>query len=626
MCGICGIAYPDVRQVVDGQSLVQMRDVMTHRGPDDAGSHIAPGIGLGSRRLAILDLSDRGRMPMSTPDGRFWIVHNGEIYNYRELRAPQEGRGHRFVSNTDTEVLLNLFAAEGPSMLQKLNGMFAFAIWDARERQLFIARDRLGVKPLFYALNRGALHFASEEKALFAAGVCARFDHGVWEELLCFRFVAGEQTPFEGVRRLQPGHYLLWKDGHTHIQRWWNLSDRARALREIPPRDPVGWYRETFDDAVDIRRIGDVPVGVLLGGGLDSSTVAASLARQVGREVPSFTVGFPEPEYDERPLARRMAEHIHLQGQHIAVPADRLLTKLQEACWYNDEPLAHTSDAHLLAISQHAKRLVTVLLSGEGADETLGGYVRYRPLRYRRLFPVTKRALRLFRRSVSHHHRWMKLGRFLELGTSQRFVLYNACETLPDDLAQLGLAPTAEPSYRERVLAEAQGLYPGDLVRQAMYSDQHTFLASVLDRSDRMTMGASIECRVPFLDYRLVEGLAALPTRVLLRGPGSKPLLRRSLGDRLPRDVLRHHKWGFGVPWKSYVRSVPDLRHAVEALPRHHLILDSPIDLRRLKARLESFWAGDDQSFPLILQLLMATQAWDALRARVRKPVAEVAG
>ena len=268
---------------------------------------------------------------MSTPDGRFWIVYNGEVYNYRELRAPLEARGHRFRSNTDTEVLLNLFAAEGPAMLQRLNGMFAFAIWDAAERQLFIARDRLGVKPLFYALSHGALYFASEEKALFAAGIPARFDHSAWQELLCFRFVAGEHTPFEGVRRLLPGHHLLWKDGQAQIRRWWNLAERARTLREAPVRDPVEWYRETFDDAVNLRRISDVPVGVLLSGGLDSSTVAASLAKQAERQVASFTVGFADPRYDESSLARQMAEHCGLEGHHVEVPADRLLSQLHQA-------------------------------------------------------------------------------------------------------------------------------------------------------------------------------------------------------------------------------------------------------------------------------------------------------
>ena len=621
MCGICGIVYSNAAQPVDKTALLEMREVLTHRGPDDAGSYLAPGIGLGSRRLAILDLSDRGHMPMSTPDGRFWIVHNGEIYNYRQLRAPLEARGYRFISNSDTEVLLNLFAAEGPAMLPKLNGMFAFAIWDTRERELFVARDRLGIKPLFYTLRHGELYFASEEKALFAAGIPARFNHDVWHELLCFRFVAGEQTPFEGVQRLLPGHYLSWREGRVQIRRWWSLAERTTALREAPVRDPAVWYRETFDDAVNLRRISDVPVGVLLSGGLDSSSVAVSLARQAEGQVASFTVGFAEQGYDETGLARQVADHYRLEGHYIKVPPEQLLAQLSDACWYNDEPLAHNNDPHLLAISQHAKPRVTVLLSGEGADETLGGYVRYRPLRH----PALLTGLRPFLLSVPNvvpgSHRWRKLARFLELGNLRKFVLYNACDTLPADLRKLGLMDDGALPYRERVQAEAESVYPGDLMRQAMYCDQHTFLCSVLDRNDRMTMGASIECRVPFLDYRLVEGVAALPTSELLRGNGNKPLLRRSLGDRLQPAILRHPKWGFGVPWKNYLRNVPDLRRTVEDLPTSDLILDSPIDQKRVQQQLREFLRGDDGPFAVILQLIMATQAWRAVRTQLPKPL-----
>jgi asparagine synthase (glutamine-hydrolysing) len=612
MCGICGIVYRDPSHPGDRERLDGMRDAMIHRGPDDAGSYGAPGVGLGSRRLAILDLSERGHMPMRTADGRFTIVYNGEVYNYQELRASLESRGHRFESDTDTEVVLQLFAAEGPDMLGRLNGMFAFAIWDAVERRLFAARDRLGVKPFYYAVSSDALLFASEEKALFAARLPARVNHSVWAELLCFRFVAGDDTPFAGIRRLLPGHYLWWRQGTLEIRRWWNLADRARALRESPPRDPVAWYRETFDDAVRLRTISDVPLGVLLSGGLDSSSVAASLAQQMPGQVASFTVGFAEAGYDERPLARQVARRHQLAAHEIEVSASALQTALRQASWFNDEPLAHGNDAHLLAISQHAKPRVTVLLSGEGADETLGGYVRYRPFRHPALLSAGRLAARTFGHVGGGPPRWRKLRRFLRLRSVREFLIYNACDTLPDDVARIGLQAHV-PSFRHRVMAEAEALYPGDLVRQAMYSDQHTFLCSVLDRNDRMTMGASIECRVPFLDYRLVEGLAALPTHVLFGRPGGKRLLRQSVGDRLPPDVLRHPKWGFGVPWKHYLRTMPGLRTLVERLPSHQVLADAPIERRELQSCVRDFLGGDDARFALVLQLLMVAESWDAL-------------
>ncbi|MBA3714110.1 MAG: asparagine synthase (glutamine-hydrolyzing), partial [Pyrinomonadaceae bacterium] len=292
MCGICGIVHRDRAYPMSESVLLKMRDSLTHRGPDDAGQYLAPGIALGTRRLSILDLSQRGHMPMSTEDGRYWITYNGEVYNFQELRSELESRGHAFRSHTDTEVVLRLYAEQGPAMLDRLNGMFAFAIWDSQERVLFLARDRVGVKPLYYAFEGDALYFASEEKALFAAGLAPKFDTTTWEELLCFRYVAGEQTPFVDVKRLLPGHYLLWKDGGVQIRRWWHLAERAAAQRESLPKNPLQWFEEIFNSAVDLRRISDVPVGVLLSGGLDSSSVATSLASQAGSGVSSFTVRF----------------------------------------------------------------------------------------------------------------------------------------------------------------------------------------------------------------------------------------------------------------------------------------------------------------------------------------------
>jgi asparagine synthase (glutamine-hydrolysing) len=258
-----------------------------------------------------------------------------------------------------------------------------------------------------------------------------------------------------------------------------------------------------------------------------------------------------------------------------------------------------------------------VLLSGEGADETLGGYVRYSPLRHPTLLSALKRIPPAVRTSLALHPRWRKLGKFLELGAVQQFMLYNACNTLPGDLIGLGFTESVVPAYRASIVAEAEALYPGDYVRQAMYSDQHTFLCSVLDRNDRMTMASSIECRVPFLDFRLVEGLAALSTRQIFAGSGSKPLLRRALGKRLPDAVLRHPKWGFGVPWKNYLREIPAFRQIVNDLPRHDLIQDAPFDRPRLTERIGQFLAGEDEYFPWVLQLVTATQSWDAVRRKV---------
>ncbi len=606
MCGICGIVYSDRDRIPSERTLLEMRDSLTHRGPDDAGHYIAPGIALGTRRLAILDLSERGHMPMSTSDGRYWITYNGEVYNYRELRARLEQQGHVFLSNTDTEVVLNLFAREGASMLERLNGMFAFAVWDKQERTLFVARDRMGIKPLYYSTNGGAFHFASEEKALFAAGVTPQFDSNSWEELLCFRYVAGENTPFEGVKRLLPGHFLRWKDGGVQVKRWWNLADRARSLREELPKDPFSWYRETFDDAVNLRRISDVPVGVLLSGGLDSSSVAASLSAQAESKVSSFTVRFAEPKYDEGPLAKNVASAWNLDDHELQVDPASLRDLLYKASWLNDEPLVHGNDAHLHAISAYAKDRVTVLLSGEGGDETLGGYVRYQPLRYPRLLKTARPFLPAVTAALKLNGRLKKLSKFLSFDSISRFVLFNACEILPEDLGQLGMEPNAQFAFREQIQNEATALYPNEPVRQAMYSDQHTFLCSILDRNDRMTMGASIECRVPFLDYRLVEKLAAIPSSTIFAGKSTKHVLRKSLGNRLPESVLKHHKWGFGVPWGNYLRNVPELKELVHDLPSFALIKEGPFEQASVKKMVDRFMVGHEQlNDSLTIRLLM---------------------
>lgn len=609
MCGIAGIAHRHPAGPIDERQMVSMQRALTHRGPDDAGEWKAPGIGLVSRRLAILDLSSRGRMPMATADGRYHIVYNGEIYNYRELRSELEGTDHRFRSDTDTEVLLQLYARHGADMLDRLNGMFAFAVWDARERSLFIARDRLGIKPVYYTTRGDLMLFASEQKALFAAGVAPEFDTGTWDELMCFRFVSGPRTPYVNVHRLLPGHYLRWQAGEIRVQRWWNLAERARALRERAPVSAVRWYADTFDSAVKLRLISDVPVGVLLSGGLDSGSVATSLSAQAGAGLASFTVRVEAPGHDESPLAREVAAAAGLTSHELALQPADLLSRLLPASALNDEPIAHSSDIHLLAIAEYAKPRVTVLLSGEGSDETLGGYVRYQPLRYARWLPLAHRLAGPLRFAAAPNGRLAKLGRFLDLRSIRQFVMLNACDVLPADLARLGRLAPGTFAYRDAVVAEAEALYPGEPMRQAMYSDQHTFLGSLLHRNDRMTMGASIECRVPFLDYRLVEGTAALPSSVLLPGHQSKPLLRRALAPRLPLSVQRHKKWGFGVPWAHYLRTVPELLECAMELPRVEPILSGPFDVKKVQAVVDGFRNGDPLSSSLVVQLVMIT-AW----------------
>lgn len=421
---------------------------------------------------------------------------------------------------------------------------------------------------------------------------------------------------------------MIWQEGKISLYRWWNLSERARERREALPRDLSGWYQEAFDDSVKLRRISDVPIGVLLSGGLDSSTVAAALALQTSEPPKSFTVSFSEDGYDESPLARDVATQWRLDYHERRVASDELFTLVQEASWLNDEPLVHGNDAHMLAIAQYAKPRVTVLLSGEGADETLGGYVRYRPLHYLRYYSLAHLPARVLREPLLNlsrsNRRLNKLIRFLSLSNPENFVLFNACDVLPGDFPiRKPLSEQEGWTYRHKVFAEASELYPRDSLRQAMYLDQHTFICSLFDRNDRMTMGASIECRVPFLDYRIVETVAAAPTDRLISRAHNKHLLRVSLGERLPESVRTHAKWGFGVPWNKYLREVDPFPDIVRQLPGSELIEHSPLDRSWLSNAIAGFFKGSNRNAILLRQLVMINIWYDTYRDRLSSLVLE---
>lgn len=602
MCGICGILHLDQQKVVSEKQLRDMRDSMTYRGPDDAGSYIDQNIGLGSRRLSIIDLSPAGHMPMSSADGRYHIVYNGEIYNFLELRALMESNGTQFRSSADTEVLLHLYISEGPSMLSRLNGMFALAIWDRQEHKLFVARDRSGVKPLYYTLFQNSLYFASEEKALFAAGVPARFDTSMWEELLCFRYVAGERTPYQDVHRLSPGHFFIVQDGRIHFERWWHLADMVGDVSyHIHPRQAAAEFADLFKQSIALRRISDVPVGALLSGGLDSSSMTAELARQAGRSVSSFTVRFEEPQYDEGPLAQMVARRWNLDHHELYVDPKETPSLLEEATRLLDEPIVHGNDIYLLAISKYAKPLVTVLLSGEGADETLGGYVRYRLFLLSRYFGVITPGLKAIGTLNLSNLRIRKAFRVLEFASLPERVMYNSAEIFPRDL---NLSGAEKFQYRKQLAEEAQEIY-SDPLRQAMYYDQHTYLQSVLDRNDHMTMGASIECREPFLDYRIVKWAANLPNSAMFHLGIGKYAMREAYQDLLPTEIIKHKKWGFGVPFTHYFRMIPELRAWVRRLPEMEVFDTSPLPRSWIINATTQFLNGNDEFSSIIRQLVL---------------------
>jgi asparagine synthase (glutamine-hydrolysing) len=347
-----------------------------------------------------------------------------------------------------------------------------------------------------------------------------------------------------------------------------------------------------------------VPVGVLLSGGLDSSAVAASLATSTHEHTATFTVRFGVEGYDESALARQVAARCEFDYHDLLVPATGLLSGLRAASVLRDEPLAHGNELHLWRISQMAKPLVTVLLSGEGADEMLGGYVRYQPLRFLPELFTTRKAIDVLAR-LPLGRRVTKMARFVDMESANDFALYNACEVLPGELRTLGMEPADPFTARRAMLEEGSRLYPDEPVRQAMYLDQHAFLGSLLDRNDRMTMGASIECRVPYLDYRLVEAMAAAPSAALFSGFRGKAISRRTAHDRLPADVRVHKKWGFGVPWSRYFREVPELRQLVGMLPSLEPVRSGPFERKRVRASVDAFLRGEASHDEIIHELVM---------------------
>lgn len=610
MCGISGILQLDKDKHVDQELLISMRDSLRHRGPDGAGIHLDHEVGLAHRRLSIIDLSERGHQPFYSPDRRYVIIYNGEIFNFKELRKELEATGIRFNSESDTEVLLHLFIRHGKDCLDKLNGMFAFAVWDSTERVLFLARDRVGIKPLYYSLFQESFYFASEPKALFTAGVEPDLNIQVMHELLLFKYVAGENTVFRHICRLLPGHYMTIKNGSITKTRWWNLPDKIKTNRENLPSKPFEWFEEIFYSSVKYRTISDVPVGVMLSGGLDSSSVAAALRKNGEKSLAAFTFVFDDPLYNEGPLAKLVADRFGLDLHTVELNQETLINTLKEAAWLYDEPLVHQNDAQMLALSKEAKKFVTVLLSGEGADEFMGGYVRYKPLNHHKVLKLAGLAAKVLQWGSSKGivNRFDKLNRYLKDNRLNSLLLLNASNVYPADLLQYGVKIDLESlEYRNAIVKEAQDIYPAEPARQAMYADLFIHMSSVLDRNDRMTMGAGIECRVPFMDYRLMEMIPAMPTNILLKGKKGKYLLFNSVATQLPHEVLSFRKLGFSVPWEKYMAEADVFRQSVSQIQAGSLgDLFPELNVKQL---VKDYKGNDSFSSAMVRQLIM-TNTW----------------
>lgn len=580
MCGICGIAIPRrLQRPVDQARLTRMRDILLHRGPDGAGMFIDGPIGLGHRRLSIVDVA-HGAQPMTTDDGRSTIVYNGEVFNHPTLMAALQADGVSYHTHCDTETVLHLYAKHGRDFVQHCRGMFAIAIWDRADQTLTIARDRFGVKPVYYVHDAdGTLYFASEIKSLLAAGaVSATLDMQSFPDFLANHAPSGNDTLFAGVKRLPPGHTMRWKDGELVIEPYWDLSFTPDPiLAKTSDADLVMEYSNRFEEAVRLRLMADVPLGMFLSGGIDSAAITAVMSDLVDGPIKTFSVAFAEREANELQYARLVSDRYRTQHHEIVVTPEQFWDALPQLIWHEDEPIAHPSSVALNFVSRLAGEHVKVVLTGEGSDETLAGYNRYRVTManmqlggiWEKVMPgAVRRALGSAIGEAGAPGMRGKLARTFLARPANLDAMYfdNFAVFAPGRLASL-LSPDVRAAVAgvDPYAAYHDAIERSDaptLLGKLLYADTKTYLHELLMKQDQMSMAASIESRVPFLDHPLAEFAARMPERMKLRGMTTKYVLRQAMKDRLPEEILSRKKMGFPVPVGAWFRGA--WRHLLE--------------------------------------------------------------
>jgi asparagine synthase (glutamine-hydrolysing) len=573
MCGIAGVLLDGPQRSVERAELVAMNSTLSHRGPDDAGYFVADSAGLAMRRLAIVDLQT-GQQPISNEDGTVWVVLNGEIYNYPELKRQLEAQGHIFRTKTDTEVLVHLYEEYGTSLVTRLNGMFAFALWDRRTQRLLLVRDRLGVKPLYYAKLADRLLFASEIKALLAAGAPREIDAEGLHHYLSLGYVPAPWTIFRSIRKLEAGNLMVACDAGLQISSYWDLP-REDTLGSPPP--DIGAVEEELRwllrDAVRIRLMSDVPLGTFLSGGLDSSTIVSMLSKLSADPPKTFSVGFRDSSYDELPDARQIAQRFGTEHHEsrLGLNVTDVIPVLQH---HFDEPFADSSAIPTYQVCRMAREKVTVALGGDGGDELFAGYYTYQADRAHELYGCLPAWLRSrvlpglgSLLPISEHRVSLdfKLRRFLHGGAFPADVAHYAWKEWLSEAEKTALYahPPREVQETFSVFDRHYSNFRGtDPLNRHLYVDLKLWLADdILVKVDRMSMATSLELRGPFLDYRLAEYVARLPGRLKMPGFSLKHLLKRVMRTELPASVLSARKRGFSVPLAGWLRH--ELREVV---------------------------------------------------------------
>jgi asparagine synthase (glutamine-hydrolysing) len=558
MCGIAGFVLLDDRAP---RALIEaMCGEIRHRGPDDQGVHLDGGCAIGMRRLSIIDLST-GHQPISNEDGSVWIVFNGEIYRYQDLRADLMARGHTFRTASDTETLIHLYEEEGEAGLSRLRGMFAYAIWDARKQKLLLARDRFGKKPLYYAALPGGLYFASELSCLRRAGVPLEPDRDALRLYFQFNYIPDPYTAYRVIRRVPAGSWMTYQGGAIAQGRYWRMPEPAL---EAPPgltrADAAARVREKFDEAVRIRMIADVPLGAFLSGGLDSSSVVASMALQSKEPVKTFSIGFEDSRHSELPLAALVAKKYNTEHHEIVVRPDSIGI-IQKFVKHFGEPFADSSAIPTFLVSEFAARYVKVALSGDGGDELFGGYTSFRKVQELARLDLVPGAVKKLASWVSARLPYRAPGKNYLHMISRRTSMerYLALNYAPYHMRSRLLRPDwmvpGEAGYIARMMPECLLGDAADPLAQAMYFEATAnLIGQMLVKVDRMSMANSLEVRCPLLDHELAELAATLPHCWKIAAGQGKQIFREAVGDRLPPELFRHPKTGFDIPLADWFR------------------------------------------------------------------------
>ena len=606
MCGICGKLNFERSKPVNPELLRRMSSLLQHRGPDGTGEYFSGPVALGHRRLSIIDLST-GDQPMSNEDGTVWVVYNGEIYNFRELREELRAKGHRFKSQSDTEVILHMYEEMGDECVTRFRGMFSFALWDDAKQHLLLARDRVGVKPLYYANTGESLLFGSEIKSLLAdPEIERRVNARAADKFLTYYYVPGTETLFEGIYKLEPGHYLTADGDRVAIREYWDLHFDASAGGQAFDA-AIRSLQELLRRTVKDHMISDVPVGVLLSGGVDSTGVLRYAVEGAEQPIHTFTMGFDGAEFsDERPFARLASRSYGSVHHETTMNAATFRDFLPRYVWHMEEPVCEPPAVALFFLAQLARENgVKVLLSGEGGDEAFGGYPEYRNLllleRLKRGFGKRRGLLRraFSALNAAGNKRIGRYADFVDQALSDYYFSRTASPYTPFNrrkhelYTQQFLAATAgnEPTTPSRKLFDHVRDQP--LLNQMLYLDTKTWLPDdLLVKADKMTMAASVELRVPLLDYRILEFAASLPVQYKVKGFELKRILKAALSQSVPQEILTRKKTGFPVPYDHWLRN--ELRDFVfDTILAKDAFTASYFSRREVQAMLESHQRGE---------------------------------